>query len=116
MVSFGALAQRNVRYDLDFQSENEIKNALINPFADKATMEAFSTSESYSVNQNGVLATTQDDGKLYVWNDPNWINIGSSDVFRDSTGVQPASGFNQTIRHDGGLIIETPNSLFYLKK
>jgi len=66
------MATTKVFSHLDYQNVNEIKNAILNPFADLTAMNAYSTAQSYGVAQEGIPAYNKDDNKLYFWTGTQW--------------------------------------------
>lgn len=63
--------------NLDFLGVSEIKNAIINPFANLAAMNAYATAQSYGTAQEGIVAYNKNDNKVYVWTGAAWALANS---------------------------------------
>ena len=99
-------AQRNVSYDINLKG-NKLLNAIINSFDNKATMDAFATSENYDNAHRGILASASDTSILYIWNGVIWKQVATlpEDIWRDATGTDIATGYTQNIKHNGEIVI-----------
>lgn len=69
----------------DFQHELQIKNAIINPFADLSAMNALSTAEAYGEAQSGILAYNLAEKVFYQWNGTAWVTSDKDEEILFST-------------------------------